>query len=83
MTTLTDRIRRIAPQYQPDAEDVRWLETELDRVADKALPKLIRKRFVETLRSSGRASRTQSATPAGKATAPMSSTGTVASVATK
>ena len=83
MPTIADRIKRIAPQYQPDAEDLRWLETELDRVADKALPKLVRKRFIETLRSPGRASRTQTATPAGKATAPMSSAGAVASVVTK
>lgn len=83
MNTLSDRIKRLAPQYQPDAEDVRWLESELDRVADKALPKLVRKRFVETLRTSGRATRTQPAPSSGKPTASMPLTSAGASVGAK
>ncbi|HOY53390.1 MAG: hypothetical protein BWY57_01948 [Betaproteobacteria bacterium ADurb.Bin341] len=83
MNTLTNRILRLAPQYQPDAEDLRWIEAELDRVADKALPKLVRKRFVETLRSAGRASRTQTATPVGETTTPVPSTNASASATSK
>jgi hypothetical protein len=54
MTSLEESIRRIAPQYQPGPDDLRWFTTELERLADRALPKLIRKRFVETLRAASK-----------------------------
>ncbi len=84
MTSLADRIRRIAPQYQPDAEDLRSLEVELDRVTDRALPKLIRKRFVETLRNMGRnGPRSQVVATSAKPPAPGTVGGLGASVVTK
>jgi hypothetical protein len=53
MTTqkIAESIRLIAPKFTPDSEDLKWLESELDRVANNTLPRLIRKRFAHSLNS--------------------------------
>jgi hypothetical protein len=53
---LAERINRIAPQYHPGIEDLHWFESELERFQDRALPKLIRKRFVDSLRATSKSS---------------------------
>ena len=52
-STLSENIRKLAPKFAPDSEDLKWFESELDRVATKALPRLIKKRFAYSLRGSG------------------------------
>lgn len=49
---LTEQITKIAPKFRPDPDDLSWLENELDKVAAKALPKLIKKRFAQSLNGS-------------------------------
>jgi hypothetical protein len=81
MTPLEETIRRITPQYQPGLDDLRWFEIELERIRDRALPKLIRKRFVDSLRASSKSingARSALATGSPTAKAPVSLTPTLA-----
>jgi ABC-type cobalamin transport system ATPase subunit len=55
MTQLAERIHRITPQFHPTNEDLLWFEAELDRAQERLLPRLIRRRFVEVLKASGKA----------------------------
>lgn len=54
MKPLHERIRQLAPQYQPDQDDLRWFDSEIERVIDKAVPRLVRKRFVARLNAVAR-----------------------------
>ena len=48
---IIDQITSIAPQYRPSPADLEWFGVELERVQRKALPKLIRKRFIDGLKA--------------------------------
>jgi len=46
--SIAEQASRIAPRYSPAQEDISWLEIELGKVAEKALPRLIKKRFAQS-----------------------------------
>jgi len=46
--TIMEQIIEIAPKFRPDNDDISWFETELEKAAKKALPRLIKKRFAQS-----------------------------------
>lgn len=50
---LTEQIAKIAPKFRPEADDLSWFESELDKLSAKALPRLLKKRFAQSLSGGG------------------------------